>query len=107
MMTGFMAMVLALGATQEGPAVPAPQSPAELANATKIVLAFSGTHVSNCTVTATSNRADIDAYVCAAARTCGDKYPRDENSSASCLIERRDLLAAKIAANKPIKTRRW
>jgi hypothetical protein len=108
MMVGFVAMALAFGAPQETPAAPTvPQAALDLANATKVSLIFTGEHVSGCRVTATSNRADIDEYVCDAAKTCGDKYPRNEDSREACLIERRNLLATKIAANKPIKTRRW
>jgi len=101
---GFMAVALLLGAPQQSFATnAAAQSPLELANATKMTLTFSGQRVTGCTVTATSNRADVDAYVCNAARACGDKYPRDEDRMTNCLVKSRELLAEKIAANKPIR----
>jgi len=86
-----------LGAMQTAAAGSAvPQSPTEIANATKFDVIYDGNRVRACTVTATSWNAQVDRYFCDAARFCGDHF-KTTDQRAACLATKRQELADQIA----------
>ena len=95
-MMSIMLAVL-LGAMQGAtPTSAAPQSPSEMANATKFDVTYDGDRVTACTITATSWNAQVDRYVCDAARFCGNHY-KNANQRAACLATKREELSVLIA----------
>jgi hypothetical protein len=90
----MLGLIIALAAQN---ASATPQTPTEIANATRFKLAFAGKRVSDCTVTATSGNAQVDMYICGAARACGNQYS-DPDKQATCVADKRKELADKLTA---------
>jgi hypothetical protein len=96
-MIGIVASALIIAALQDTTGQSIEQASAlQVVNKTKFELAFNGRRVSRCHVTASSGFAQVDRYVCDAARTCGDKYTRTDRRAA-CLADKRQQLAGLIA----------
>lgn len=95
---GILGVVAALVALQAAVSSSATLSATDLSNATKYDLTRDGSHITSCTVTATSGSAQIDRYVCDAARSCGDRYS-DAARQATCMARKREELASQIARN--------
>ena len=92
-----LAAALLFGVAQDAPAEsPAQRSPLEIVNATKFDITYQGNRVTSCTITATSGHAQVDRYVCDAARSCGNRYSAADRR-ASCLAKKREEFAEAIA----------
>ena len=90
-----LVVTLLLGGVQAG-TVDLDHSASTIANATAYDLRFQGERVSACTVTRSSGNAEVDRYVCDAARMCGDHFHADERRAA-CMVRERAKLATMIA----------
>ncbi|WP_445191828.1 hypothetical protein ACT009_14815 [Sphingomonas sp. Tas61C01] len=90
-----LAVTLLVGALQAG-ATDLEHSASTIANATAYDLGFKSERVSACTVTKSSGNADVDRYVCDAARMCGDKFHTGDQRDA-CMVRERVKLAKIIA----------
>ena len=89
-----LALLVALQGASAQP--PIGLSATEVANSTKFELTFSGPRIVGCSVTATSGFAQVDRYVCDAARNCGDKYSNADRRAA-CIAEKREQLGRLLA----------
>ena len=88
---GLLLALALLSGIQDAPA-DVQGTATKLANATTYDLTFRNDRVTDCRVTATSGYAEVDRYVCDAARQCGDQNSK-EDRRAACVAKKREELA--------------